>query len=179
MSSHKADLLLHPVRLRIVTELINQPLTPSQLALALPDIAQATLYRQINLLLEGAIIEVETENRVNGAVERTYRLVQANLSVDDMRNVSQEEHKVYFNTFALSLMETFSRYIEQTPPDDIGSDGMSYNRAVLYLNDDERQQFQKAIMEIMMKFMSKSNTVDRKRFTLASIVIPDEREKNE
>jgi len=179
MPSIKADLLLHPVRLRIVTELMNRPMTPGQLAATLPDIAQATLYRQINTLQESGVIEVTEETPVKGAVERTYSLVtgSVNLSPEDMRGVSREEHAVYFNTFAASLMETFAHYINHVDLKTIGADGMSYNRAVIYLNAEERAAFQKAVTELIGQYMALPPTPDRNRFTLASIVIPDEREQ--
>lgn len=41
----KVDLLLHPVRLRVVQALLGQEMTPQQLVDALGDVPQATLYR--------------------------------------------------------------------------------------------------------------------------------------
>lgn len=179
MTSHKADLMIHPVRLRIAIELTNRMMTPKQLAMVLPDIPPATLYRQINLLLEGGIVEVVDETPVNGAIERTYRLTERStgLSIEDMENVTPDEHVLYFNTFTVSLMETFTRYMSHTDLENIGHDGMSYNRAVIYLNPQERLEFQQAVMDLLSQFMFKPNTSDRKRFTLASIVIPDERDQ--
>jgi hypothetical protein len=75
MAQTKSDLLLHPVRMRLVTELAGRQMTPGQLAAALPDVPQATLYRQINRLLEGGVFEVVAEQVVNGATERTYAVV--------------------------------------------------------------------------------------------------------
>lgn len=49
----KADLLLHPVRMRIVQQLIaGDPQAILQLAQRLGDVPQATLYRHMKLLLE-------------------------------------------------------------------------------------------------------------------------------
>jgi DNA-binding transcriptional ArsR family regulator len=45
----RLELLLHPLRMRILTELIAHERTPSQVAAALPDVPHATLYRQIKL----------------------------------------------------------------------------------------------------------------------------------
>ncbi|NNJ11357.1 helix-turn-helix domain-containing protein [Chloroflexales bacterium ZM16-3] len=51
MSTSPADLLLHPIRLRIIVALTVQQLTVQQLAGVLPDVPQATLYRQIHKLV--------------------------------------------------------------------------------------------------------------------------------
>ena len=49
------DLLLHPIRLRIVQALVGEPMTPLQLKDRLADVPQATLYRHINQLADVAI----------------------------------------------------------------------------------------------------------------------------
>ena len=51
-----ADVLLHPVRMRILQALFDaDPLTTAQLRERLPDIAPATMYRQIAVLAEAGI----------------------------------------------------------------------------------------------------------------------------
>ena len=47
------DLLLHPVRLRIVQALVGSPMTPLHLKEQLGDVPQATLYRHLSQLFEG------------------------------------------------------------------------------------------------------------------------------
>ena len=57
MKSDLARLLLHPVRQRIVQQLIlNGALTVGQLADALTDVPRATLYRQVRMLLDAQLI---------------------------------------------------------------------------------------------------------------------------
>src|SRR5687767_2199950 len=51
----RADLLAHPVRLRIIMALAGEQLTPQQIAAVLADVPPATLYRQINRLAEGGV----------------------------------------------------------------------------------------------------------------------------
>ena len=70
-----AELLLHPVRLRIVQAFLpDRVLTTGRLGELLPDVATATLYRQVATLAEAGVLEVVEERRVRGAAERTYRL---------------------------------------------------------------------------------------------------------
>ena len=178
MSKPKADLLLHPVRLRILTEIVGKTLTPRQLAAALPDIPQASLYRQINTLLEGDILEIAEETPVGGAVERTYRVKQGaeRLTDADLQGLSDDDHLRYFVVFTASLIESFSRYIQQRDAEAAEYDGMSYNRAVIYLTSEERARFQQEFMQVLSRVISNPPSPERQRYTLASIVIPDERD---
>src|SRR3954467_15634641 len=92
------ELLLHPVRLRIVHALSgDRTLTTSQLCALLPDVSKGTVYRQVGLLAEGGLLDVAGEQRVRGAVERRYRLhreragiapgAAAAVSAEDLRRV--------------------------------------------------------------------------------------------
>src|SRR5215469_6928748 len=69
------ELLLHPVRLRIVHALSGgRSLTTAQLRARMPDVSKATMYRHVSLLTEGGLLEVESEQLVGGTIERSYRL---------------------------------------------------------------------------------------------------------
>jgi len=70
-----ADLLLHPVRLRIVQAFLgDRALTTGELRAELPDVPPASLYRHIARLVDAGVLGVVSERRVRGAVERTYIL---------------------------------------------------------------------------------------------------------
>src|SRR6202161_2927169 len=70
-----ADLLLHPVRLRIVKAFLNdRALTTSQLAAEIDDVPAGSLYRHVALLTKAGVLQVVAEQRVRGTVERTYTL---------------------------------------------------------------------------------------------------------
>lgn len=176
MSNKKSDVLLHPVRMRLVTELAGRHMTPGQLAAKMPDVAQATLYRHISRLVESGIFEVVSQQAVNGAVERTYGVVAGaeRLTAAEMQAITPAEHGRYFSIFAAALINAVSRYVQQTDPDKISQSGLSYNRAIIYLSDEERAAFQDQIVALIGGVMSNEPTPERQRFTLASVVIPDE-----
>ena len=150
-------------------------MTPRQLAVALPDIAQASLYRHIKALLEGGILEVVNEQDVNGSVERTYAIVKGagRLSGEELRGLSAEEHLRYFTIYAVKLIDDFADYIREAPSESVGTDGMSYSSAVIYLSAEERAQFQQDVITLIGRVMSLEPSPDRKRYSLSSIVIPD------
>jgi hypothetical protein len=177
MTQNQRDLILHPIRLRLMTELAGRQMTSQQLAQALPDVPQASLYRHIKKLLEGGAFEIVSEQVVNGATERTFAVAagQERLSLAEAQAMTTAEHIQAFNTFAASLIEAFSRYMVGADPAQFAEDGVSYNRAVIYLDAAERAEFQEAVMALVGGVMANQPQPGRKRYTLASVVIPDER----
>ena len=77
-----ADVVMHPVRLRIIQQLGGRSLTTAQLRAALPDVTQATLYRHVATLVDAGILSIVEERRVRGAVERTLALGDRMAHVD-------------------------------------------------------------------------------------------------
>jgi len=131
----RADLILHPVRLRIILAFSGgRRLTPQQVAGALPDVPQATLYRQIERLFRGGALAIAAERRVRGAVERTYVLAEgaSSVSPEDLAKSSRDDHLGYFTAFAAGLIAQFEQYLER-PEIDFLKDGVGYREAVLNL----------------------------------------------
>ena len=90
-----ADLLLHPVRLRIVKAFLgDRALTTSQLAAELATCPPGSLYRHVALLARAGVLQVVAERRVRGAVERTYtlRLFAAQIQPGEVAAMTPEEH---------------------------------------------------------------------------------------
>jgi DNA-binding transcriptional ArsR family regulator len=185
----RVNLIIHPVRLQIVTELSRTPLTPRQLGELLPRIPQSTLYRHIGMLAEGGVLEVVAENQVNGVTERTYALVagQARFSPEELSSLTSEEHLHYFTIFATALIDSFAEYIHDANLENVVADGLSYRRTVIYLSDDERAEFEEGLNKVLGRFMGQDAAPHRKRYTLAAVTIPtatpdteaEDKERNE
>jgi DNA-binding transcriptional ArsR family regulator len=170
-----ADLLLHPVRMRILQALFDaDPLTTAQLRERIPDVAPATMYRQIAVLAEAGVLEVAEERRVRGTTERSYRVRDEEAVVDPAARatMSREEHLRAFTTFAASLMGDFDRYLahERANP---AADGVVYRQAAVWLTDEE---FDVMIEEIEAAVVSRiGNARDgRTRRVISLVAVPDE-----
>lgn len=166
--------LIHPVRLRILGELSGRALTTRQLAVALADVPQATLYRHVGVLADAGVIEVIRQQAVNGAVERTYGVVAGagRLSADDMAGHSADEHVLYFTTFCAALMDTFAAAMRRGDPDPLLAAGLSYRGAVVHLSDEERTQFADEMTALVTRMLAAEPAPERRPYTLASVVIP-------
>ena len=111
-----ADLLLHPVRLRIVQAFLGErALTTAELRSELPDIPPASLYRHIALLTDAGVLAVASERRVRGTTERTYilRLAAANIGIKELREMTVDDHRQAFMAFVAGLLSDFDRYLER------------------------------------------------------------------
>lgn len=133
------DLLLHPVRLRLVQAFLGgRELTTAQLAAELADVSAAQLYRHISLLLDAEVLNVVGERRVRGAVERTLalRLERTRIAPDDLARLSRDEHLQAFATFSAGLLAAYERYLNSGEPD-LVRDGVSYSMSALWLSGQE------------------------------------------
>jgi len=90
-----AELLLHPVRLRIIGAFLgDRKLTTADLRAEFPDVPPTSLYRHIGHLIDAGVLDVVAERRVRAAVERTYVLRAAPpVSADDLASWTPNDHR--------------------------------------------------------------------------------------
>lgn len=169
-----AELLLHPVRLRIVQAFLgDRALTTAALRSELPDIPSASLYRQIARLVDGGVLSVVAERRVRGAVERTYvlRAAAARIGADEVAKMSPDEHRQAFLAFVAGLIGDADRYLARSHVDPI-RDGASYNLAALWLDDAEFAEFLRDLYTVVQPRAANAPRGGRTRRVLATVVLP-------
>ena len=138
-----ADLLLHPVRLRIVKAFLgDRALTTSQLAAELDDVPAGSIYRHVALLTRAGVLQVVAERRVRGAVQRTYtlRLLAARIGPGEAEAMTPDEHARAFMAYVAGLLGDFDRYLAAGPPDPV-ADIADYRVAAMWLTDAELLDF--------------------------------------
>jgi Helix-turn-helix domain len=169
-----ADLLLHPVRLRIVQAFLgDRALTTTELAAELADVPAASLYRHVARLVEAAVLAVVAERRVRGAVERTYvlRLSAAQLSPAEIAAMSPDEHRQAFMAFVAGLLADFDRYLARGEPDPV-RDGAGYRMAGLWLSDSELAEFLRDLVGVVQSRLANPPGKGRRRRIVAGILMP-------
>lgn len=168
------DLILHPVRIRILMALTGQQLSPQELSGYLEDVPQATLYRHLNRLAEAGVIEVAAERPVRGTLEKVYQLntVANQPGPEDWAQVSKEDHMRYFIAFVTSLLSDFSRYLQHTDRVDFYRDGVGYRTVQLELTDKEFAEMSAALNAALMPYLNRQPGEGRRRL-LSTVVIPD------
>ncbi|MEU7892945.1 helix-turn-helix domain-containing protein [Nonomuraea sp. NPDC049152] len=169
------DLLLHPVRLRIVHAMSGgRTLTTSQLCALLPDVSKATVYRHVGLLADGGLLVTDGEQRVRGAVERRYRLQRARavIDADTAASASLEDHRRGFATAMATLLAEFNAYLDRDP--DPAADLVGYRQHALWLSQAELAEMISEMREVIVSRMGNEPSPERTRHLLSPILFPAE-----
>jgi Helix-turn-helix domain len=169
-----ADLLLHPVRLRIVQAFLgDRALTTTALKSELPDVPAGSLYRHVARLVDGGVLAVVGERRVRGALERTYvlRASAAHLSLDEIAKMTPDEHRQAFLAFVAGLIGDADRYLARGDIDPL-RDGASYNLAAMWLDDAEFAEFVRELVTVVQPRLAYSPKPGRARRILATVLLP-------
>jgi DNA-binding transcriptional ArsR family regulator len=180
--THGPDLILHPIRMRLIVALgAGVPMAAAQLLERMPDVPPATLYRHLTVLRQGGIITFADEpgpreageRRTRGAVERRYvlRAGAASLAPEDIASATPDDHLRWFASFLASLLGSFSRYVGAGVPD-FARDGVGYREVVLQLSDDELIQMSIALNTALMPFVANTPGNGRTARLFATVFLP-------
>ena len=169
-----ANLLLHPVRLRIVQAFLgDRALTTAQLRDELPDVPPASVYRHVALLVDAGVLSVVSERRVRGAVERTYvlRVAAATVNLDELANMSREDHRQMFMAFVAGLLGDFDRYLSREQID-LLRDGVGFRMAGMWLDDAEMSEFLRDLARVVQPRLANGPKPGRRRRILGTVLLP-------
>jgi Helix-turn-helix domain len=167
-----AELLLHPVRLRIIGAFLgDRKLTTADLRAELPDVPPTSLYRHLGHLIDAGVLDVVSERRVRGTVERTY-VLRAVLPVpsDDLASWTADDHRRAFYGYLAALLADFDRYLDQERID-LQRDGAGYRMAGLWMTDEELDELTRGFVSLLQPYMANPATPDRRRRILRTIVL--------
>ncbi len=172
-----ADLLLHPVRLRVVQALLgDRAMTTGDLHAELPDVPAATLYRHVGLLADAGVLEVVAQRRVRGSTERTYRLVveAASVGPDEAAGMTPEEHRRAFGTFVAALLADFDRWVDGTGDEGLrpAEDGVGYRQVALWLTDEELTALVADLREALRTRTATGPGEGRRRRLVSTVLLP-------
>jgi DNA-binding transcriptional ArsR family regulator len=170
------ELLAHPIRLRIVHAMGGgRLLTTTQLCSRIPEASKATVYRHIDLLVDGGILEVAEERKVRGAVERHYRLRQdrAAIGSEVVRSLTPEDHRQAFATAMTALLAEFNAYLDREEADPV-ADQVGYRQHALWLTPAELEQLIGELRAAIAPRLANRPTPERAQYLLSPIHFPVE-----
>jgi DNA-binding transcriptional ArsR family regulator len=168
------DLLLHPVRVRIVHAMSGgRARTTAELCASLPDVPKTTLYRHVGLLAEAGLLEVVGEQRVHGAVERRYRLRQGKTAIDadTAASMTLDDHRHGFIAAMAALHAEFNAYLDRDHADPT-ADSVGYLQIPLWLSQDELAELVNELRGVIAARMGNQATPNRSLHLLSPILFP-------
>ena len=171
-SSPLAELILHPVRLRIIQQLSGRQLTTTELRAALPDVSQATLYRHVAALVDADVVAIVEERRVRGAVERTLALGSRTPAVGagELRRMEAEDLRRSFVTFVAHLTDGFDRFAESGDAE--LRDYLGFGSVPLYVSTDDLAAIQQSLGGLLAPYLVDRGE-GRRRVTLSTVLLPE------
>ncbi len=179
MPTTPGDLLVHPVRLRAIRALLQEPMTAGDLQEVLGDVAPATLYRHLSTLEEGGIIEVVERRQARGGTERTFAVVDGagTLGPEDVTDATTQDHMRWFTTFVGTLLADFAAYLDSDDVD-VAADRLSYRQLPLWLTDQETDDLITELRELLARHTELPPGGERRRRILTTILVPDDRARH-
>jgi DNA-binding transcriptional ArsR family regulator len=169
------ELLLHPVRLRIIQALLDgHPLTTSQLKARLPEVSPATTYRQVAILVQAGVLDIVSERRIRGAVERSYQLVQSATEIDPeaIAAMNPDDHRHLFSAFIAGLLADFDRYLDGNPNPDPRADQVTYRQTALWATNEEAKELVAEIQRVVEARQNAEPKKGRTRRLISLISLP-------
>ncbi|WP_327003100.1 helix-turn-helix domain-containing protein [Dactylosporangium sp. NBC_01737] len=170
------ELLAHPARLRVVHALRGgRTLTTSQLCDRLPDVSKATVYRHVDLLCDGGVLEVAGERRVRGAVERHYRLREDRAVIDAgmLESLTLDDYRRSFGIAMAALLAEFDAYLGRDHADP-AADLVGYRQHALWLSRDELLELIGELRRAIVPRLANTATPQRTQYLLSPIHFPIE-----
>ncbi|GLZ75889.1 transcriptional regulator [Actinorhabdospora filicis] len=174
-----ADLVLHPVRIRVLRALARGGRTTRELTAALADVPQASLYRHLAALTKGGIIAIAEERKVRGTAERVYALAPGGTTIPaaQLAGATAEDHGRYFTAFVSTLLADFSRYLGRGEPD-LAADGAGYRSVVLHLDDAELAAFAASLAGVIAPLLGNPPGGGRVARQFSTVLMPVDEEGN-
>ena len=174
----KTEVLTHPIRMRVVLTMVGgRELTTAQIAEELPDVPIATLYRHIAALSDGNVLDVVSERRVRGAVERTFKLrpeyqLRPEFTLADRKRaakMSQKDQRASFGVFAATIIAAYDGYLARDDRD-IVNDPVGYRTVAVYADESDVARVTKVFDEVMAPLMEEKP--DKRRILISTVLIP-------
>jgi DNA-binding transcriptional ArsR family regulator len=175
------ELVLHPVRIRIVFAAMDGlPFTTSEMSRRLPDVSKASVYRHLALLADGELLEVASQELVNGIVERHYRLLRVRAVIDPAAAaaMTKDDHRRGFAAVIASLLAEFNAYLDR-PESNPTSDSVSYRQFPLWLTAAERTSLVEEVSAAIQARSAHEQSAERTRHLLSTIFFPAESQVRE
>ncbi|MBS1706577.1 MAG: helix-turn-helix domain-containing protein [Armatimonadetes bacterium] len=168
----KLDLVIHPVRSRIVSLVTDRELTATAIADLMPDVPRPSVYRHVNRLAAAGVLKIVREAKVRGATEKWLQVAddRSQLNLDEIKQMSSEERWALVNNLLLMLSADYRNALIKAQHE-LASPMIC--SLALHLTDKERQEFWKDLLQLVQRHKLGKGPEGRSRFSLGAALLPD------
>ncbi len=176
MKKTKADLILHPVRYRILQVLLDRQLNTQQIAQEMPQIPLSSIYRHLKTLLDSGLVQVMETNLVKGIEERIYTVgVLPHISGDEYQNYSKDETQRFFAAYLSFLLSGFTNFLFSREQIDYEKEKVGFTDHVFYVTPEEMDAFGAELQKLFLALQENEPEGERQRQFLSIITFPIDR----
>lgn len=173
MKQNTITAMMHPIRIRIIQELsIKKTATTKELQAACGNFAQATLYRHLKELLHHEIIKIESENTINGIIEKVYT-INKDMTQDiakDPSKLTEDDLTHIFNQFMIAIMTDYKTYIQHEDGLKNIQNEFGLVSTSLFLTDDELKELVISINQLIYPLLNLQQEPGRKLRKFSRII---------
>ena len=160
-------MMQNPLRVQILQYLLRTgEATTKQIAEAMPDVPQPTLYRHIGAMLKDGLLLVKEERRVRGSMER---LLTTNAEV--LNAQSEDNIGTAAGQFLMGLYADFEKYAAN-PTSDPVRDMLMLRTCSMKLTDEQYAAFLTELGEIIGKYLQAEDRAHGKTRSLSLVSTP-------
>lgn len=164
--------IMNPVRIKIIQELnVQKTATTKEIAQACGDIPPATLYRHLNALMKNHVIEVVSENKVRGILEKVYKLNEnPGQFIGQYPNViTKEDLSAVFIQFMFGVLNDFDESVSQPEILQKIENNLGFSSATFFLTDEELAEMSQKINASIIPLLKNTPAPGRKLRKLSTI----------
>ena len=168
--------IMNPIRIKIIQELsIKKTATTKEIAQSCGDIPQATLYRHLHALMKSGVIQVVSENKVRGILEKVYEIKEnpSETINSNLGKITKDELSTLFSQFIVSILTDFNSCISKPEVMNSVNKNIGFTSNSLMLTDEELRIMNTEIHEIIIKNMKNPFASGRTLRKFSTIITTD------
>lgn len=174
---NKAEVLMHPVRMKILQALMHnkeEGLSTLEMNSIIKDVPQATLYRHIQILVDESIIKIVKERKVRSVTEKFYALNEGAeiLSKEDWTQLTIKQKLNYVSNYQLTLLSQYQNYLHSLGEEERLADLSTFSFIDLTLTTDQFMSFENELNDLIIKYYNMADSNNNETKTIAINIIP-------
>lgn len=172
MEDKRVEVFMHPVRMKILHELIKKDtVTNKEILDRCEGLPKSTLYKHINKLLREGIIEVVYEKTVENGFEKVYK-IKVN-PIEKIEKIAQEnDSQKLINLFYNFTMTLLTDFFEDDSKENVDKTCIGIRSYPIYLSDEEVLELMGEIRVSILKRLNNKATETRRLRKVSTILTP-------